>query len=73
MSAPAQPQTSLGKRGEAPANVTISDIYKIVLERLQYYHPDRCDPDAFCQAVCCEIEKKNGTYPNVPGLERSDP
>jgi hypothetical protein len=68
----AQPQTFLGERGAHAANVKVSDVYRIVLERLQYFHPDRCDPDAFCQAVCCEIEKLNGTYPNVPGLEATD-
>jgi hypothetical protein len=66
----AQPWTVLGKRGEAPANVTIRDIYKIVRRKLDYYHPDRCDPDAFCQDVCCQIEKLSGTYPNVPGLKK---
>jgi hypothetical protein len=66
----AQPQTFLGERGAYAANVTIGDIYKIVFRKLEYFHPDRCDPDAFCQDICCQIEKLNGTYPNVPGLKK---
>lgn len=63
-----QPQTFLGERGDYPANVTLADIYKIVRRKLEWFHPERSDPDAFCQDMCCQIEKLNGTYPNVPEL-----
>lgn len=67
-----QPQTFLGTRGETEIKgVTVKDVYKLVLARLEYFHPDKCDPDAFCQNICCEIEKKMGIYPNVPRLMRT--
>ena len=65
----AQPQTFLGTRGETEIKgISFKDMYELVLARIEYFHPDKCDPDAFCQNICCEIEKKMGIYPNVPKL-----
>jgi hypothetical protein len=50
--------------------LTYQDIYSIIRERLEYVDGN-FDPDAVCQAICCEIEKKQGIYPNVPRLQGS--
>jgi len=50
--------------------LTYHHIYNIIRERLEYVDGD-FDPDAVCQAICCEIEKKQGIYPNVPELHES--
>jgi hypothetical protein len=59
-----QPQTFLGTRGETQVNLTFRDLYLIVRERLEYVDGS-FDPDAVCQNVCVEIEKKMGIYPNL--------
>lgn len=65
-----QPQTFQGKRGETKIeSVTYAQVYEIVRRKLDWFHPDRSDPDAFCQDVCCQIEKAQGIYPNVPKAE----
>lgn len=66
-----QPQTFLGTRGETEiSGVTYEQLYMIVRRKLDYFHPDKCDPDAFCQDMCCQVEKAQGIYPNVPALRR---
>jgi hypothetical protein len=55
-------------RGNTVITITFAEMYKLVRERLNYYTDDS-DPDAFCQNLCCEIEKKMGIYPNVGNLE----
>jgi len=66
---PQQPQTFTGLRGQTEIEgVTFKTLYKLVREKLDYYHPDHSDPDAFCQDLCCLIEKEMGIYPNVPKL-----
>lgn len=68
-----QPQTFQGTRGQTEIKgVTFAEVYDIVLRKLEYFHPERSDPDAFCQDMCCEIEKKMGIYPNVPELRHAD-
>lgn len=52
-------------RAQTRVNITFEELYDIVLEKLNYYTPNS-DPDAFCQDMCCQIEKKMGIYPNVP-------
>lgn len=52
-------------RGDTEARISFDDLYRIVREKLNYFHPDRSDPDAFCQDMCVRIEKKMGIYPNV--------
>lgn len=52
-------------RGDTEVRVSFDDLYRIVREKLNYFHPDRSDPDAFCQDMCVRIEKKMGIYPNV--------
>lgn len=62
-----QPQTFLGERGETEIRgVTIKQVYEIVRNKLNYFDTYKSDPDAFCQDVCCRIEKRMGIYPNVP-------
>jgi hypothetical protein len=69
-----QPQTftSSVRGAQEIKGVTMRQLYAIVREKLDYYHPDRSDPDAFCQDMCCRIEKAMGIYPNVPGLVVDD-
>jgi hypothetical protein len=55
-------------RSQTIATISFADLYKIVRNKLDYYHQDRSDPDAFCQDMCCQIEKAMGIYPNVPQL-----
>lgn len=56
------------KRAQTKVNITFAELYKIVNTKLNYFHPDKSDPDAFCQDMCCLIEKKMGIYPNVDAL-----
>lgn len=63
----AQPQTFQGLRGQTQVTgLTYSQLYNIVRERIEYFRERSSDPDAFCQNVCCEVEKVAGIYPNVP-------
>ena len=68
-----QPWTIQGLRGETEiVGVTYRQLYDIVRKKLDHFHPDRSDPDAFCQDVCCQVERVQGIYPNVPGLTDAD-
>lgn len=70
----AQPQTFHGLRGQTPvAGITYSQLYDIVRARIEYFRERSSDPDAFCQNVCCEVEKAAGIYPNVPKPVRLEP
>ncbi len=53
------------------SGLTYADVYAIIRKRLEYV-PGNFDPDAVCQAICCELEKAMGIYPNVPGLRTDD-
>jgi hypothetical protein len=53
-----------GFRGSKEVNIKMHELYKIVRDRLEYLQ-DNFDPDAVCQNVCCEVEKKMGIYPNL--------
>jgi hypothetical protein len=65
-----QPQTFQGTRGETQiSGVTYRQVYNIVREKLEYFDSDRDDPDAFCQDMCCLIEKAQGIYPNIGQLK----
>lgn len=62
------------ERGQTEiAKITYAQLYAIVLHKLEDFHPDRSDPDAFCQDLCCEVEKVQGIYPNVPSLTYEPP
>lgn len=64
-----QPWTFRGSWDETEIEgVTYRQLYDIVRRQLDYFHPDRSDPDAFCQDMCCQVEKAQGIYPNVPDL-----
>lgn len=52
-------------RGAAVLTIKMHEIYTIIRERLNYVDGN-FDPDAVCQNICCEIEKKMGIFPNVP-------
>lgn len=56
-----------GHRGSAVVTMQMHEIYKLIRDRLEYVKGD-FDPDAVCQNICCEVEKHQGTYPNVPGI-----
>lgn len=57
-------------RGGNMVNISFADLYYIVRDRIEYMciGKQSIDPDAVCQNVCVEIEKKMGTFPNVPKL-----
>jgi hypothetical protein len=65
--------TEISARGRQEiSKITMSELYQIIGERLQYYSSGYSDPDAFCQNVCCEVEKAMGIYPNVPKITEDD-
>lgn len=67
-----------GARGAARVNLPMATVYEIVKARIENMcmREKSIDPDAVCQNVCVEIEKANGTFPNiekaefVPAVER---
>ena len=61
-----------GSRGQTKVDITFNELYALVREKLDYFHPDHSDPDAFCQDLGCRIEKKMGIFPNVPGPHTSE-
>jgi hypothetical protein len=44
--------------------ITFEQLYGLVKDRLEWVTPNS-DHDAVCQALCCEVEKAMGIYPNV--------
>jgi hypothetical protein len=56
-----------GHRGKAEIRIKMYELYDIISDRLEWVKGD-FDPDAVCQNICVEIEKHQGTYPNIPGL-----
>lgn len=56
-------------RAQTMVSISFADLYKIVCGKLEYFDPATSDPDAFCQDMCCQIEKKMGIYPNIPRSE----
>lgn len=52
-------------RAQTEVKITFEQLYKIVREKLYYFHPDTSDPDAFCQDMCCRIEEIMGIFPNI--------
>ncbi len=59
-------------RAQRHVDIPFKELYRIVRTKLDYYHPDRSDPDAFCQDMCVQIEKAMGIFPNVPGLTATE-
>jgi hypothetical protein len=57
--------TNPDARGSTVLTLRMHELYEIIHERLEYVDGD-FDPDAVCQNICCEIEKKMGIYPNIP-------
>lgn len=79
-----QPQTNCGERGKTEVKgLTYRDIYDCAIiglfrasgiqeqRRASVYDIDlnEIDPIAFIQNMTCEMEKRQGIYPNVPELE----
>jgi len=58
-------------RGGAEIRIKMHELYKIIRDRLEWVKGD-FDPDAVCQGICVEIEKHQGTYPNIPGFVAND-
>jgi hypothetical protein len=44
--------------------ITFEQLYGLVKDRLQWV-TQNSDHDAVCQALCCEVEKAMGIYPNT--------
>lgn len=61
-----------GARGSHGVDLTMAQVYDIIRERLNYLQ-ENFDPDAFCQNVCCEIEKAMGIFPNIDRLTPTAP
>jgi len=53
-----------GVRGTAIIAIPMHELYAIIRARLEYVKGD-FDPDAVCQNICVEIEKYQGTFPNL--------
>lgn len=60
-----------GRRGSAEVRLKMHEIYDLIRYRLAWVNGD-FDPDAVCQNICVEIERKIGTYPNVAGIKVDD-
>jgi hypothetical protein len=54
-------------RARTKITITFEQLYGILLKRVDHFDHNRDDPDAFCQQVCCEVEKAMGIYPNIKG------
>lgn len=59
-------------RAQTTVSVSFAELYKIVRNKLDYFHPDKSDPDAFCQDMCVQIEKKMGIFPNIPAALKTE-
>lgn len=57
-------------RAQTKVDITFQKLYAIVWRKVIYFDRNTCDPDAFCQGMCVEIEKEMGIYPNVEGLKK---
>lgn len=57
-----------GHRGSAVVTIPMHELYDLVRKRLEWVDMN-VDPDALCQNICVEVEKQQGTFPNVPGLK----
>jgi len=55
--------TNAEGRGGATITLKMHELYALIYARAQYVKG--IDPDAFAQNLCCEVEKQQGTYPNV--------
>lgn len=53
-----------GARGSTKVDLTFAELYDIMRSRLEYL-PGQFDPDAVCQNISVEIEKKMGIFPNI--------
>lgn len=62
---------SQGHRGSAVVTIKMHELYDLIRNRLEWVRGD-FDPDALCQNICVEVEKHQGTFPNIPGLEKDD-
>jgi len=60
-----------GRRGSATVTIPVHELYSILRRRLEWVRGD-FDPDALCQNFCVEIEKQQGTFPNIPELKVAD-
>lgn len=52
------------RRGSAVVTLQMHELYAIIRARLEYVSGD-FDPDALCQNICVEVEKHQGTFPNI--------
>lgn len=57
-----------GQRGGAMVTIPMHELYAIIRARLEYVSGN-FDPDALCQNICVEVEKNQGTFPNIPQSE----
>jgi len=54
-----------GHRGSAVVSLRMHEIYSILHAKLEYSKEFKGDVDALCQNFCVELEKKQGTFPNL--------
>jgi hypothetical protein len=61
------------RREQEVTGVTMRQLYELVRGKLESYDSATSDPDAFCQDMCCEIEKLMGIFPNIEEAVHYDP
>lgn len=57
-----------GHRGSASITIPMHELYDLIRARLEWVKGD-FDPGAVCQNICVEVEKNQGTYPNLLGAK----
>ena len=57
-----------GQRGQAVITIPMHELYELLYNKIIYIQDD-FDPEALCQGICVEIEKHQGTFPNLPGAK----
>lgn len=66
-----------GHRGATLVSMPMHELYRIVKQRLDMAvmaieNGNSLDPDAACQSICVEIEKQQGTFPNLGSEKLND-
>lgn len=59
-----------GHRGSATVSIPMHELYNLIKTRLGWLEQalengNSFDPDALCQQICVEVEKQQGTFPNL--------
>lgn len=60
-----------GQRGSAIVSIPMHELYKLLHQRLEFDPKFQGDADALCQRLCVEVEKQQGTFPNLDSNDRT--